>query len=200
MPNGVTAHLFVIIGDGTSLANYYGGIAYFTDLQGQLWKLNLSKSSLSDDNIASDLFGLKKSFRSEATLANDRMGFNQVGSTIVTETINGKSTSRLFNHFGTGDQTSIQRRVTTINNRIYGVCDPAFPSTGLSVSDQTVTTFTNVNNQNCSVNSSWYADVWAKTNVSSAADFQKIIGRAAVTTSMFIFQRTNQRLYLAHCM
>ena len=187
IPNGVTAHLSVVTGDGTSLANYYGGIAYFTDLQGQLWKLNLSKASLSDDNITSGLFNLYKSFRSEGTLANDRMGFNQVGSTIVTETISGQSTSRLFTYFGTGDQTRIQRRVPTINNRIYGVADPAFPSTGLSISNQSVATFTNVNNQGCSVSNSWYADVWAKTNVSPAADFQKIIGRAAVYNKYVYF-------------
>ena len=115
------------------------------------------------------------------------MGFNQVGSTIVTEMVNGQSTSRLFNYFGTGDQTRIQRRVPTINNRIYGVSDPAFPGTGLSISNQTVATFTNVNTQNCTVSNSWYADVWAKTNVSSAADFQKIIGRAAVYNKYVYF-------------
>lgn len=187
IPNGVTAHLSVITGDGTSLATYYGGIAYFTDLQGQLWKLNLSKASLSDDNITSGLFNLYKSFKSEATLANDRMGFNQVGSTIVTETVNGQSVSRLFNYFGTGDQTRIQRRVPTINNRIYGVADPSFPATGLSTTNQTIATFTNINNQSCSVSNSWYADVWAKTNVSPAADYQKIIGRAAVYNKYVYF-------------
>ena len=187
IPNGVTAHLSVITGDGTSLANYYGGIAYFTDLQGQLWKLNLSKSNLNDDNFTSGLFSLNKSFRSEATLANDRMGFNQLGSTIVTERVNGQSVSRLFNYFGTGDQTRIQRRVPSINNRIYGVSDPAFPQNGLIVSNQTATNFTNVNSQSCSVSNSWYADVWAKTNVSSNADFQKIIGRAAVFNKYVYF-------------
>lgn len=187
IPNGVTAHLSVVTGDGTSLANYYGGIAYFTDLQGQLWKFNLSKASLSDDNATSGLFNLYKSFRSEGTLANDRMGFNQVGSTIVTETVSGQSTSRLFNYFGTGDQTRIQRRVPTINNRIYGVSDTAFPGTGLSLSNQTVATFTNIDNQSCTVSNSWYADVWAKTNVSSTADYQKIIGRAAVYNKYVYF-------------
>lgn len=187
IPNGVTAHLSVITGDGTSLATYYGGIAYFSDLQGQLWKLNLSKTSLSDDNVTSGLFTLYKSFKSEATLANDRMGFNQVGSTIVTEMVNGQSVSRLFNYFGTGDQTRIQRRVPTINNRIYGVADPSFPAVGLSASNQTVSTFTNINTQSCSVSNSWYADVWAKTNVSSAADYQKIIGRAAVYNKYVYF-------------
>ena len=193
IPNGVTAHLSVITGDGTSQANYYGGIAYFTDLQGQLWKLNLSKKSLSDDNLTSGLFNLYKGFRSEATLANDRMGFNQLGSTIVTEKVGTQSVSRLFNYFGTGDQTRIQRRPigldgkSTINNRIYGVSDPAFPAINLNVANQVAADFTNVNSQSCSVSSSWYADVWAKTNISSAADFQKVIGRAAVFNKYVYF-------------
>ena len=45
IPNGVTAHMSVVTPDGApvpvgkeSLA-YYGGIAYFPDLQGQVWKL-----------------------------------------------------------------------------------------------------------------------------------------------------------------
>ena len=186
IPNGVTAHLTVVTGDGTSLANYYGGIAYFTDLQGKLWKFNLSKSNLSDSN--GSLFGLYESFRSEATLANDRMGFNQLATTIVNgKDGNGNSISRLFNYFGTGDLTRIQRQVSTINNRLYGVSDTDFPASILSTTNQTVATFTNVDTQTCSANSSWYADVWAKTNVSPAADYQKIIGRAAIHNKYVYF-------------
>ncbi len=186
IPNGVTAHLTVVTGDGTSIANYYGGIAYFTDLEGQLWKFNLSKSSLNDSNA--NLFTLYKSFLSQATLANDRMGFNQLGTTIVSGLDpNGISINRLFNYFGTGDLTRIQRQVSTINNRIYGVSDPNFPSSSLTSTNQTVATFTNVNTQTCSVNSSWYADVWAKTNVSQSADYQKIIGRAAIHNKYVYF-------------
>ena len=186
IPNGVTAHVTVVTGDGTSLANYYGGIAYFTDLQGKLWKFNLSKSSLSDSN--GNLFGLYQSFRSEATLANDRMGFNQLATTIVNgKDANGNSINRLFNYFGTGDLTRIQRRVSTINNRLYGVMDSDFPASTLTATNQTIAAFTNADAQACSVNSSWYANVWAKTNVSSAADYQKVIGRAAVHNKYVYF-------------
>ncbi len=186
IPNGVTAHLSVVTGDGTSLANYYGGIAYFTDLQGKLWKWNLSKASLNDAN--SSLFSLYQSFRAEATLANDRMGFNQLGTTVVSgQDVGGNKVSRLFNYFGTGDMTRIQRRVTGINNRIYGVADPDFPKTTLANTNQTVSTFTNVDSQNCSVNNSWYANVYAKTGVNQASDYQKIIGRAAVFNKYVYF-------------
>jgi len=186
IPNGVTAHLSVVTGDGTSMANYYGGIAYFTDLQGKLWKWNLSKANLLDSNA--NLFGLYQSFRAEATLANDRMGFNQLGTTIVSGADgNGNNLSRLYNYFGTGDLTRIQRRASTINNRIYGVSDPDFPSRLLTSTNQTVVSFTNVDTQNCSVNNSWYANVWARTGQNPVSDFQKIVGRASVYNKYVYF-------------
>ncbi|WP_114638702.1 pilus assembly protein [Polynucleobacter necessarius] len=186
IPNGVTADLTVITGDGTSLANYYGGLAYFTDLQGKLWKLNLSKQSLSDSN--SGLFTLYESFLDQASLANNRLAYNQLGSTIVSGTnALGASVNRLFNYFGSGDQIRLQRRVNTINNRIYGVMDSNFPATQLTQTGQTVSTFTNVNTQQCTVNNSWYADVYAKTGVNPAADCQKVIGRAAVFNKYVYF-------------
>ncbi len=179
IPNGVTAHLTVIAGDGTSLANYYGGISYFTDLQGKLWKMNLSKLNLTDSNAT--IFTLNESFRDEATLANDRMAYNQLASTIVSGVNQtGMPVSRLFNYFGSGDMTRVQRRVPTINNRIYGVSDSDFPSPNLTLTDQTVSTFTNVDVAQCNVNNSWYTNVYAKTGIASNADYQKIIGRAAV--------------------
>ncbi len=186
IPNGVTADLTVITGDGTSLANYYGGLAYFTDLQGKLWKMNLSKQSLTDSNAG--LFTLYESFLDQASLANDRLAYNQLGSTIVSGTAaNGATVNRLFNYFGSGDQIRLQRRVSTINNRIFGVMDSDFPATLLTQTNQTVSTFTNVNSQQCSVNNSWYADVYAKTGVSPAADYQKVIGRAAVYNKYVYF-------------
>ena len=74
----------------------------------------------------------------------------------------------------------VQRRVSTINNRIYGVTDTDFPSPNLTLTDQTVSTFTNVDVAQCDVNNSWYTNVYAKTGIAPTADYQKIIGRAAV--------------------
>ncbi len=186
IPNGVTADLTVVTGDGTSIANYYGGIVYFTDLQGKLWKMNLTKSVLTADNAT--LFGLKQMFGSQGTLANDRMGYNQLGTTIVSGQIASLNVSRLFNYFGTGDKTRLQREVSTINNRIYGVADPDFPGSGVSAPNQTVANgFTNVDNSSntCTVSNSWYANVGAKTGVTP--DYEKIIGRAGVYNNMVYF-------------
>lgn len=187
--NGVPSHLTVISSDGTTLANYYGGIAYFTDLQGQLWKLNLSKKNLTDANDTS--LGLIRAFKTEATQLNDRYGFNMLGTTVVQGTILGTTgtVNRVFNYFGTGDITHLQRRNASINNRIYGVQDADFPSTTLNSPNLTVssTLFTNVNASKCSIKNSWYADVWAMTGTTAADDNQKIIGRAAIYNKNIYF-------------
>jgi len=182
IPNGVTANLTVITSDGTSLMDTYGGIAYFTDLQGQLWKMNLSKPSL-DATSNAGLFGLSKVFRSESTLSNDRMAMNQLATTVVSGTdASGSAINRLIHYYGTGDQTRIQRKVPTINNRIYGIIDSDFPGTGVSVPNQTSSSCTNIGATSlCGVTSSWFADVWARTSqVAYTADFQKVIGRATL--------------------
>ena len=180
--NGVPSHLTVVSSDGTTLANYYGGIGYFTDLQGQLWKLNLSKKNLTDLNSSS--LGLIRAFKTEATQLNDRYAFNMLGTTVVQGTVAGASgtVNRVYNYFGTGDITHLQRRNLSINNRIYGVQDTDFPGTGLTSSNLTVasSSFTNANTSTCSVQNSWYADVWAKTGTTASDDHQKIIGRAAI--------------------
>ena len=182
--NGVPSHLTVITSDGTTLANYYGGIGYFTDLQGQLWKLNLSKKNLTDLNSSS--LGLIKAFKTEATQLNDRYAFNMLGTTVVQGTIAGTtgSVNKVYNYFGTGDITHLQRRSVSINNRIYGVQDADFPGAGIASGSQNQTvsssSFVNVNTSTCSVQNSWYADVWAKTGSTAADDNQKIIGRAAI--------------------
>jgi type IV pilus assembly protein PilY1 len=187
--NGVTAHLSVITSDGTSLANYYGGIAYFTDLQGQLWKLDLNKSSLDDGN--DKLFSLAKAFKTESTLANDRFGFNQVATAVVTD----GTSSYILNYFGTGDQTRIQRRISSINNRIFGIKDADFPANGLAISgtDRTVSS-ASINDLNATACTSdltqdWWSDIYSKSTLatSKSTDWQKVIGRAALYKKSVFF-------------
>jgi len=148
---GVTAAMSVVIPDTTDSTDYYGGIAYFPDLHGQLWKLNLSRKTLppylttyeyyqdlkrhdsrtstvvtATEDLAtgdSSMFQLNKLWRSETTVANDRFGSHQVATTLV-----GSSAGKyVYNYFGTGDQTHVQSRYTTIDNWIIGARDIDFP-------------------------------------------------------------------------
>ena len=191
IPNGATAHMSVVTSDGTALANYYGGIAYFTDLQGQLWKYNLSKATLDEDN--DNLFELNLAHRAEGTLANDRFGFNQVATTIVQDDSGARS---LFNYFGTGDLTRIQRRDPTINNRIFGIRDIDFPNNGLTLTGtaKNAATSQNIDDPDCvtDITQNWHSNTYAKSTLSPSPgaatnDWTKVIGRAGLYNKSIFF-------------
>jgi hypothetical protein len=97
IPNGVTANMSVITPDAASTADFWGGIAYFPDLTGQVWKLDLSKTGLEELN--SSMWTLTRAFKAEGTLANDRYGYNQMATTLVESTT--PIGTHLFNYFGT---------------------------------------------------------------------------------------------------
>jgi len=191
IPNGATAHMSVITSDGTALANYYGGIAYFTDQQGQLWKYNLSKTSLDEDN--DNLFELNLAYRAEGTLANDRFGYNQVATTIVQD---DSGASSLFNYFGTGNLSRIQGRDSTINNRIFGIRDIDFPSYGLTLTGtaKNAATSQNIDDADCvtDITQNWYSNTYSKTTLvpspgNPTKDWTKIIGRAGLYNKSIFF-------------
>jgi hypothetical protein len=191
IPNGATAHMSVVTSDGTALANYYGGIAYFTDLQGQLWKYNLSKATLDEDN--DNLFELNLAHRAEGTLANDRFGFNQVATTIVQD---DSGASSLINYFGTGDQSRIQRRDSTINNRIFGIRDIDFPNNGLTLTGtaKNAATSQNIDDPDCvtDITQNWHSNTYAKSTLSPSPgaatnDWTKVIGRAGLYNKSIFF-------------
>jgi len=183
IPNGVTADMSVITSDNTSMADYYGGIAYFTDLQGQLWKYNLSKTSLDDGN--DNLFELNLAYRAEGTLANGRYGFNQVATTIIKD---GSGARSLFNYFGTGNQSRIQSRDSTINNRIFGIRDTDFPGYRLTLTGTKKNADSrdsqNIDTAKCvtDVTQNWWSNAYSKTTLvpSPDKDWTKIIGRALI--------------------
>lgn len=183
--NGVPSQIDVVLSDQTYLADYYGGIGYFTDLQGQLWKLNLSKKVLTDAN--SKTLGLVRSFKTEATQLNDRYAYNMLSTNLVQETLGSTVTSKILSYFGTGDITHLQRRNLSINNRLFGVQDSDYPGSLLTLQNLTASSFTNANTSACTMKNSWYADVWAKTNTTAADDHQKVIGQAAVKNNSLYF-------------
>ena len=200
IPAGVTANMTVVGADNISIPTdktsltYYGGMAYFLDLQGQFWKLDLSKTSLTEAN--STMYSLNKAFRTEGTVANDRYGYNQVASTLVQST--SPISTNLFHYFGTGDQAHIQRRGATINNRIYGVKDSDWPATNLATTgtNKTVTSsgILNVDSVSCDEKNvpGWYANIKAKSSLdNSFGDFIKNIGRPVVASKDVYF--TNYR-------
>jgi type IV pilus assembly protein PilY1 len=190
IPFGVASPLTAISSDGTSLANYYGSLVYFTDLHGQLWKLNLSKKSLDD---ADDVYQLNRLFKSESTISKDRQGFNQLASTVV-------SSNQVFHYFGTGDQVYPQKRDPLNNNRIFGIRDQDFPSYITTKSgDLSVTAnpsliknadglINNTSDLTACSSSNWYTNAYSRTTMALAStDYTKVIGRGRLFNKSISF-------------
>ena len=192
IPNGVTANMSVVTSDAASTADYYGGIAYFPDLTGQVWKLNMSKKNLGDLN--SSMWELNLSFKAEGTLANDRYGYNQMATTLVESTDPIDGGIHVFNYFGTGDQAHIQRRDATIRNRLYGLKDSDFPGTSLDITGTSKTIssdeFLDIGGSVlCSTTAvpAWWTDAQDKSTLPDGNIGLKVVGRALVTSNDVYF-------------
>ena len=116
--NGVTPMLTALTADSSTLAAYRGALLYFTDLQGKLWKINLTDGGAQ--------YRAEQVFNAEATRSNDRWAFHALGSSIVVDTDN---VGRLYHYFGTGNQLDLQRMDNAIQNRVFGLKDRDFPAT-----------------------------------------------------------------------
>ena len=110
--NSIPAPVVAITPDSTSIANYKGAIIYFSDLEGSLWKLNLTNQGT--------LFDITKIFKADSTFDNDRLEFFQVTASIG-------NNDNLWLYYGTGNQQKLQRMSPAIKNRIYGIKDIDFP-------------------------------------------------------------------------
>ena len=110
--NSMPADLVSITPDTTSKANYKGSMVYGADLEGKMWKLNLTNKET--------LYEITSSFNAEATLDNDRSVFFQVTPSMGSD-------NKLWNFYGTGNQQRLQTLSSSINNRIFGIKDSKFP-------------------------------------------------------------------------
>lgn len=119
--NGVVAAISAISADSASGANYYGILAYVSDLQGKTWKLDLAHSDKNPDvdKVDSDIFIAENHLNAQATLANDRLMYHKLTNSFVDGTP--------YHYTGTGDIIRLQRTDDTIDNRVFGIRDTDFP-------------------------------------------------------------------------
>ncbi len=166
--NSVPARLTVITADGTTSFPYAGGIAYFTDIDGSLWKLNLSSNGT--------LYSKSRMFSTEATFANDRMCFHELSPTILSD-------GRIINYFGTADMSRIGDVDSAIANRAYGVIDGDYPTASVSA-DFTVSSMVNATTTGSacptSTDKGWYINLG--TN-------EKITANATIRNATVVFSR-----------
>jgi type IV pilus assembly protein PilY1 len=111
--NSVPAHLSLITADTTTTFSAAGGMLYVSDLEGKLWKINLTNQGT--------LYETTRIFGAESTYTNDRLSYHKLTPSILS---NGK----IINLFGTGDMQRVGRTSTSIQNRAYGIFDENYPN------------------------------------------------------------------------
>jgi hypothetical protein len=111
--NGVVAKLAKVIPDQSSAASFSGSLLYLTDLQSNLWRVNLTSQG--------SLFSLTRMFSADATLVNDRLSMNRLAA------VNLDAKGELDMLFGTGNLLNANRVSDAIDNRFYSIKDVEFP-------------------------------------------------------------------------
>lgn len=117
------ASILAITPDSTSEATYHGAMVYIVDLEGRLWKINMTDQGT--------LFAKTILYNAAATDANERLSFNA-----LTAAFSGGECNNLWLYFGTGDirSTEIENATGDIANRVFGIKDPDFPDFNASAS------------------------------------------------------------------
>ena len=116
--NGVVAPISAISADSASSADYYGILAYLSDLQGKTWKLDLANSNKTPD-LSTDIYNIENHLDAQATLANDRLMYHKLKNSFISGTP--------YHYTGTGDIIRLQRTDDTIDNRVFGIKDSDYP-------------------------------------------------------------------------
>ena len=111
--NSVPTSLTAITPDSSDKANYTGAMVYFADLEGKLWKLNLTNQGVP--------YSMKQVFDVEADNLNGRLSYHS-----VTPTMGSDNKLRMF--YGTGDQQKLMSGSLQIDNRFLGLKEQKFPS------------------------------------------------------------------------
>ncbi|MDB2415489.1 PilC/PilY family type IV pilus protein, partial [Rickettsiales bacterium] len=133
-----------------------GAVVYFGDLEGKLWKINLTDQGT--------LYETSKLFDAESDNTNTRYLFHQNAATLDNE-------GNLIQYFGSGDQQSLGDVDANIANRIYGFKSTpimtSFPTTAMS----TVADMADVSGGVCPTDTEdgWYLDLDANEKVTAKA-------------------------------
>ena len=122
--NSLPSTISAITADSTNLISNAGALLYFTDLEGSLWKINLTDQGT--------LYEATKLFDADSSFDNDRMSFQKVSASVLYD-------KSLMTFYGTANFAKISQQRDNIQNRVFAVKDENFPNftqaTELSESD-----------------------------------------------------------------
>ena len=161
----VPVKLAAISADTTNKADYFGSIIYFVDLEGKVWKINLTDKD--------ELYKTKTIFDAEATNKNQRYSFNPL-------TISIDLDNKIILYFGTGDVTKLEIKNSITRNKIYAVKDIEFKSFNESLSPLKDNDLKELIDNN-------FCEETEKGWFYSLEPNRKIIGKAAIKKNLLYF-------------
>ena len=118
--NSVPANLVVITPDLARGANFAGALAYASDLEGKITKINLTNMSQGRSGSI-DLYDTTTLFKTGSSKSNGRYLYKSLTSVI------GQTTNNLWLFGGTGDAQRLNDRSTGTDNFLFGIRDPDYP-------------------------------------------------------------------------
>ena len=131
LPNSIPGDLTVLTNDSSTAFDMDpGALVYFADINNRVWKVDLSKTAAQNN-----VFGQKKLlYDGGSDFEKDNRVFQRVLATIDQSNkyggLNVDGLLRLY--YGTGNVQNIGEANLTIQNSLYGLSDPEFPSFGFS--------------------------------------------------------------------
>lgn len=133
-----------------------GAVVFFSDLQGVLWKINLTDQGT--------LYETARLFNVQATNRNTRYTFHKNTATV-------DSNGVLYQFYGTGDQQSLGDISNQIANRAYGIKHTPVMTGYPTGSMSTVTDLSNVSSGVCptAAEDGWYFNLDSNEKVTSQA-------------------------------
>lgn len=165
--SAVPPSVMAVTGDSSSLFTSTGALVYVNDLEGKLWKVNLTTSGT--------IYSTTKMFNAESTSTNTRYMFHENAAALTSGGV-------LMQYYGSGNLQDLGAVNTDIANRAYAVKDTSFPSYASVASMATVTDMANVSGGVCPTSSQkgWYINLNSN---------EKITAKATVKNSVVLFPR-----------
>jgi type IV pilus assembly protein PilY1 len=155
--NSVPPMVTSINGDSTASFQANGAIVYLSDLEGILWKINLTDSGT--------IYNTTKMFNAGSTSTNARLSFQPTAASLDT---NGT----LWQYYGTGDVQNLGNVNAGIANQAYGIKDADFPNYTPIPNAMTTANMANLTGSStCPTNSQngWYINLAANQSVTAKA-------------------------------
>ena len=120
--NSVPSNLVVITSDLAKGANFAGALAYASDLEGKVTKINLTNMSADQNFVPIDLYDSTTLFKVGSSKSNGRYLYKSLTSVI------GQTTNHLWLFGGTGDAQRLNDKSTGTDNFLFGIKDPDYPN------------------------------------------------------------------------